>query len=73
MEGTLSSSEREALGRFVAKLIDDVEKLAALYEARGIDASLPRAAQRDLQRTLDAMKQVERLEIQLQARVSEGL
>lgn len=73
MDGTLSPNEREALGRFVAKLIDDVDKLAALYEARGLDASLPRSAQRDLQRTLDAMKQVERFEIKLQARVSEEL
>ena len=67
----LSSNEREALTRFVAKLVDDVDKVASLLEARGGDASLSRDAQSKLQRTLDNLQTVERFSIRLQARVSE--
>lgn len=69
MEAPLSANEREALSRFISKLIDDVDKLAALLESRGADASRPRAAQVMLQRTLDDLQTVERVEIALQARM----
>jgi hypothetical protein len=69
MDGPLSANEREALARFVSKLIDDVDKLAGLYESRGVDSTLPRAAQNKLQRTLEQLQTVERLEIELHAAV----
>jgi hypothetical protein len=53
-------------------LVEDVDRLAALFESRGADASLPRAAQSNLQRTLDELYGVERIEISLQSR-SAGL
>ncbi len=71
MNSPLSSNEREALTRFVAKLVDDVERVATLLEERGGDAALSRDAQSKLQRTLDNLQTVERFSIRLQARVSE--
>jgi hypothetical protein len=70
MDTPLSSNEREALSRFVEKLINDVDKLAALFESRGADSALPRLAQANLQRTLEALQTVERVEILLGARLS---
>jgi hypothetical protein len=69
MESPLSSNEREALTRFVAKLVDDVDNLTALFDQRGADGSHLRAAQNELRATLDSLKTVERLEFRLQARV----
>ena len=66
----LSINEREALSRYLSKLIDDVDKVAALFEKRGADSSLPRAAQANLQKTLDELEVPERIEMHLQARVA---
>ena len=67
MDSPLSSNEREALSRFVAKLVDDVDKLAALFESRGLDGSHLRVAQSGLRATLDGLKTVERVEFLIQA------
>ena len=63
MKAPLSVNETEALTRFVSKLIDDVDKLATLFESRGADASLARAAHINLKRTLEGMQEPERFEI----------
>ena len=68
----LSPNEREALSRFVSKMIDDVDHLSSLFESRDKDTSDLRSAHASLQRTLDSLRPVERLEIKLQARVAEG-
>lgn len=52
MGTVLSHNEREALSRFLAKVIEDVDKLAALFESRGTDATRTRVAQANLQATL---------------------
>ncbi len=57
MGSLLSYNEREALSRFVLKLISDVEKVTALFESRGADASSSRAAQAHLQATLDYLQE----------------
>ena len=67
MDAPLSSNEREALSRYVSKLIEDVDKLGTLFEMRGADPSLPRSAQALLQQTLDELIAAERAELQLQA------
>ena len=64
---SLSFNEREALTRYVGKLIEDVEKLADLLEGRGVDAEQPRSAQASLRKTLATLKPLERLEIRLGA------
>lgn len=56
MHEALSHSEREALSRFLAKVIEDVDKLSALFESRGADASLARAAQANLEATLACLQ-----------------
>lgn len=66
----LSLNEREALTRYVDKLIEDVGRLAALLEGRGVDAVQPRSAQASLVRTLAALKPSKRLEIRLDTWVS---
>ena len=71
MHSPLSVDERDALTRFVNKLVEDVEKVATLLESRGADSSLPREAQANLRRTLDLLQCVERMEIRLNPRVSE--
>lgn len=63
MKAPLSANETEALSRFVSKLVDDVEKLASLFESRGADSSLARAAEINLRRTLDRLNEPERFEI----------
>lgn len=56
MGSNLSLDEREALSRFLAKVISDVEKVSALFELRGADASLTRAAQANLETTLARLR-----------------
>lgn len=73
MEDTaLSFNETEALSRYVAKLVDDVDKLASLLENRGIDASQPRAAERSLKTTLISLRSEDALELQLHAHAAYG-
>lgn len=57
MYTALSQNEREALARFLAKLVEDVDKLASLFESRGVDASPTRTAQEQLKTTLVALQQ----------------
>ena len=52
MGSVLSTDEREALSHFLTKVISDVEKVADLFESRGADATLTRAAQANLEATL---------------------
>lgn len=52
MDAALSHNEREALSRFLAKVIEDVDKVAVLFESRGADSTLTRAAQENLRATL---------------------
>ncbi len=52
MEPDLSIEEREALARFLVKVISDVDKVSALFESRGADAARPRAAKANLEATL---------------------
>ncbi len=59
----LSPSEREALARFVTKLVEDVGKVAALLESRGVDGSFPRAAEINLRRTIESLQPMERFEV----------
>jgi hypothetical protein len=61
METALSQNEREALSRFLSKVIEDVDKLSTLFESRGADATLTRAAQANLQETLASLRSDERL------------
>jgi hypothetical protein len=56
MGSALSENEREALSHFLAKVITDIEKVAALFESRGADASLTRAAQANLEITLSHLR-----------------
>jgi hypothetical protein len=56
MHTVLSHNECEALSRFVAELISEVDKLSKLFESRGADASLTRAAQANLQATLEHLQ-----------------
>ncbi len=56
MESVLSHNEREALSHFLVKVISDVEKLSTLFESRGADAALTRAAQANLEATLADLK-----------------
>lgn len=55
MESPLSAHEREALSRFVSKLIEDIDRLAALFESRGADSAAARLAQSQLQYTLEVL------------------
>lgn len=57
MYTALSQNEREALARFVAKLVEDVDKLASLFESRGVDAAPTRTAQEQLKSTLAVLQQ----------------
>jgi hypothetical protein len=52
MGSDLSHDEREALTRFLVKVISDVEKVSTLFELRGADTTLTRAAQANLETTL---------------------
>jgi hypothetical protein len=72
MESPLSLNEREALSRFVANIIADVDKVARLLESRNADAANVQAAQALLKSTLDSLTAVERLEIRLQAHIPEN-
>jgi hypothetical protein len=72
MESPLSLNEKEALSRFVANIIADVDKVARLLESRNSDAANVQAAQALLKSTLDSLTAVERLEIRLQARIPEN-
>jgi hypothetical protein len=56
MDTALSPNEREALSRFLLKVIEDVDKLAVLFELRGADSTLTRAAQENLRATLAALQ-----------------
>lgn len=56
MYAPLSSDEREALSRFLAKLVEDADKLATLLESRGIESCLPRQACSNLARTLELLQ-----------------
>lgn len=69
-EAPLSMNEREALSRFVSKIIDDVEKVATLFESRGADAGSARAAQRQLKSTLESLKTWERIELKMDSGLS---
>ena len=59
MKAPLSANETEALSRFVSKLVEDVDKLASLFESRGADSSLARAAEVNLRRTLEKLNDAE--------------
>lgn len=72
MAAPLSLNEREALSRFVANIVDEVDKVASLLESRNADAADARAAQALLKSTLDSLTAVERLEIRLQACIPEN-
>ena len=72
MESPLSLNEREALSRFVANIIADIDKVARLLESRNADAANVQAAQVLLKSTLDSLTAVERLEIRLQACIPEA-
>lgn len=72
MGEALSQNERDALARFIAKVIGDVEKVADLFESRGADATLPRAAQANLQATLDRLQDEEMYSMQLHACVPDN-
>lgn len=52
MGTVLSQDEREALSHFLVKVISDVDKVVKLFESRGADATLTRAAQANLEATL---------------------
>jgi hypothetical protein len=56
MESPLSRNEREALSRFIAKLIEDVDRLATLFESRGADSAATRLAKAQLERTLQSIR-----------------
>lgn len=56
MYAPLSSDEREALSHFVSKLVEDVDKLASLFESRGLESTLPRTAHDHLRRTLEVLR-----------------
>jgi len=73
MELPLSSNEREALSRFVSKLIEDVDKVATLLESRGAHSEYSRSAQTQLERTLDMLQAVERLEFKLEVPIPEKI
>ena len=70
MASPLSQNEREALSRFLARVILDVEKLSALFEARGADATLTRAAQANLEETLATLRTEQPHPAQCQVSVS---
>lgn len=65
MGSSLSHNEREALSRFLSRVILDVEKLSSLFESRGADASLTRAAQKNLEQTLLGLRITEAEELPL--------
>ena len=62
MGSALSQNEREALSHFIVKVICDVEKVASLFESRGADATLTRAAQANLETTLADLRNGESCE-----------
>jgi hypothetical protein len=62
MESPLSLNEREALSRFLAKLIEDIDRIATLFESRGADSAATREAQAQLRSTLDSLATHEPLE-----------
>ncbi len=63
MHTPLTTLERDALTRFITKLVDDVDRVASLLETRGGDGALPREAQWLLQRTLESLQTVQPLAI----------
>lgn len=65
MGSALSHNEREALSRFLSRVILDVEKVSSLFESRGADASLTRAAQANLEQTLQDLSLAEAEELPL--------
>lgn len=67
MTSPLSQSEREALSRFLARVISDVDKLSALFESRGADATLARAAQTNLEEILITLRENVPVSHELQA------
>ncbi|HZT36638.1 MAG TPA: hypothetical protein VFA28_01980 [Bryobacteraceae bacterium] len=72
MEAPFSLHEREALSRFVANIVEEVDKVARLLESRNADAADARAAQLLLQSTLDSLMAVKRMEIRLQPRTPDS-
>ena len=72
MESPLSLNEREALSRFLANIIAEVDKVARLMESRNAGAANVQAAQALLKSTLDSLTAVERMEIRLQACIPEN-
>ena len=70
MVPVLSQNERQALSRFLVKVISDVEKVSALFESRGADAALTRAAQANLEATLAQLGRDEQYE---EAKVLSGV
>ena len=62
MESPLSLNEREALSRFLAKLIEDIERVATLFESRGADSRTTREAQERLKSTLESLASDEDLD-----------
>ena len=63
MKAPLSANETEALSRFVSKLVEDVDKLASLFESRGADSTLAREAEMSLRRTLEQLTETEMFDI----------
>jgi hypothetical protein len=55
-DDALSLEEKQALSRFVGKIIEDVGRVSTLFESRGVDASSPRAAQAYLTATLALLR-----------------
>jgi hypothetical protein len=60
MNEDLSLDEKEALSRFVAQIIADVQKVSALFELRGADSSATRAAQAHLETALSGLRSTPR-------------
>jgi hypothetical protein len=57
MNTALSQNERQALARFLAKVVEDVDKLASLFESRGVDSTVTRSAETQLKTTLETLQQ----------------
>jgi hypothetical protein len=73
MGSLLSCNEREALTRFISKLIVDVENVTALFESRGADSTSTRAAQANLQATLEYLQHDQEADEELEVCLPNGL
>lgn len=52
----LSQNEKEALSRFLGKIIEDVDKIATLFESRAADSGSTRTAEKHLRAALAALQ-----------------